>query len=111
MEIAQQGGWKPEIINSDRECQFTSADIVAKLQGEEIRISWSLRRRCYDDILVERLWRKVKYEEVYQRASSNGWEAELPMRSTIRSCSSRPEFTMTWAQAIQQKAPASVLLP
>ncbi|WP_143593542.1 integrase core domain-containing protein [Synechococcus sp. 1G10] len=57
---------------------------VGRLKEKEIEISWSGRRRCYDNILVERLWRTVKYAEVYLRAYSDGWEAELPMRSTLR---------------------------
>ncbi|WP_396123461.1 hypothetical protein [Cyanobium sp. BA20m-p-22] len=63
---------KPEIFHSDQGCQFTSGDFVARLQAEEIKISWSGRKRCYDNILVERLWRTVKYEEVYLHAYSDG---------------------------------------
>ncbi len=50
---------------------------MARLQAEKVKISWSSRKRCYDNILVERLWRTVKYEEVYLRAYSDGWEAEI----------------------------------
>jgi putative transposase len=45
----------------------------------EIKISWSGRKRCYDNILVERLLRTLKYEEVYLRAYSDGWEAEISL--------------------------------
>ena len=72
LEIALGGGRRPEIFNSDQGCQFTSGDFVARLQAETIKISWSGRKRCYDNILVERLWRTVKYEEVYLRAYSDG---------------------------------------
>jgi putative transposase len=75
LEMALESGRRPEIFHSDQGCQFTSADYVAKLQAEDIKISWSGRRRCYDNILVERLWRTLKYEEVYLRAYSDGWEA------------------------------------
>ena len=61
LEMALESGRRPEIFHSDQGCQFTSADYVAKLQAEEIKISWSGRRRCYDNILVERLWRTLKY--------------------------------------------------
>lgn len=67
------------IIPTSQGCPFTSADFVAKLQGEEIRISWSGRNRCYDNILVERLWRSVKYEEVHLRAYCDVWEAEISL--------------------------------
>ena len=79
LEMALQSGRRPEIFHSDQGCQFTSADYVAKLQAEDIKISWSGRRRCYDNILVERLWRTLKYGEVYLRAYSDGWEAEISL--------------------------------
>jgi len=62
LETVLGGGRRPKIFHSDQGCQFTSADFVARLQGEGIQISWSGRKRCYDNILVERLWRTVKYE-------------------------------------------------
>jgi putative transposase len=61
LEMALEGSRKPGIFHSDQGCQFTSSDFVAKLQAEKIKISWSDRKRCYDNILVERLWRTVKY--------------------------------------------------
>ena len=61
LEMALEGGRRPEIFHSDQGCQFTSGDFVARLQAEAIKISWSGRKRCYDNILVERLWRTVKY--------------------------------------------------
>ncbi len=61
LEMALASGRRPEIFHSDQGCQFTSADYLAKLKAEDIKISWSGRRRCYDNILVERLWRTVKY--------------------------------------------------
>ena len=61
LDVALGAGRKPQIFHSDQGCQFTSTDFVARLQAEKIRISWSGRKRCYDNILVERLWRTVKY--------------------------------------------------
>ena len=60
LEMALGGCRKPEVFHSDQGCQFTSSAFVARLQAEEIKISWSGRKRCYDNILVERLWRTVK---------------------------------------------------
>ncbi|WP_457768010.1 IS3 family transposase [Cyanobium sp. ULC084] len=77
LEMALASGRKPQIFHSDQGCQFTSMAFVGRLKEEEIEISWSGRRRCYDNILVERLWRTVKYEEVYLRAYSDGWEVEI----------------------------------
>jgi putative transposase len=45
--------------------QFTSRDWTSRLQTAHIRISWDGRGRAFDNIFVERLWRTVKYEEVY----------------------------------------------
>ncbi|WP_233130367.1 DDE-type integrase/transposase/recombinase [Synechococcus sp. 1G10] len=60
LEVALASGRKPQIFQSDQGCQFTSTAFVGRLKSEEIEISWSGRRRCYDNILVERLWRTVK---------------------------------------------------
>lgn len=56
---------KPEIFNSDQGGQYTSDDFIDVLKAHEIRISMDGRGRLYDNIFVERLWRTVKYEEVY----------------------------------------------
>ena len=56
---------KPEVFNSDQEPQYTSEDFIEVLKKEDIRISMDGRGRLYDNIFVERLWRTVKYEEVY----------------------------------------------
>jgi len=61
LEMALGGGRRPEIFHSDQGCQFTSADFIARLQAEGIQNSWSGRKRRYDNILVERLWRTLKY--------------------------------------------------
>lgn len=56
---------QPEIFNSDQGVQFTSTEFTRRLQSAGIRISWDGRGRALDNIFVERLWRSVKYEEVY----------------------------------------------
>lgn len=56
---------RPDIFNSDQGVQFTSLGFVERLKKENIRISMDGRGRCFDNIFVERLWRSVKYEEVY----------------------------------------------
>jgi putative transposase len=56
---------RPEIFNSDQGSQFTSRPFIAVLEATGVRISMDGRRRAYDNIFVERLWRTVKYEEVY----------------------------------------------
>ncbi len=55
----------PEIFNSDQGVQFTSAAFTTRLAAAGSRISWDGRGRALDNIFVERLWRSLKYEEVY----------------------------------------------
>jgi putative transposase len=59
---------KPEIFNTDQGSQFTAADFIAVLKRHEIRISMDGRGAWRDNVFVERLWRSVKYEEVYLHA-------------------------------------------
>jgi len=58
----------PEIFNTDQGSQFTSADFIGVLKQHEIRISMDGRGAWRDNVFVERLWRSVKYEEVYLHA-------------------------------------------
>jgi putative transposase len=56
---------RPEIFNSDQGCQFTSPRFTSELEARGIVISMDGRGRCLDNIFIERLWRTLKYEEVY----------------------------------------------
>lgn len=64
LDGALRGG-KPEIFNTDQGVQFTSHEFIQRLKTAEVKISWDGRGRALDNIFVERLWRSVKYEEVY----------------------------------------------
>lgn len=66
---------KPVIFNSDQGVQFTSHRFIEVLEGHNIRISMDGRGRAFDNIFVERLWRTVKYEEVYCKAYEDFGEA------------------------------------
>ena len=55
----------PEIFNSDQGSQFTSVTFLKRLEERSIQISMDGRGRAMDNIFIERLWRSVKYEEVY----------------------------------------------
>jgi putative transposase len=59
---------QPEIFNTDQGSQFTSADFVGELAGRKVRISMDGRGRYLDNIFIERLWRSLKYEEVFLKA-------------------------------------------
>ena len=56
---------KPEIFNSHQGAQFTSCDFTKRLLDDGIQISMDGRGRVFDNIFVERLWRTVKYEDIY----------------------------------------------
>jgi putative transposase len=66
---------KPEIFNTDQGSQFTAAEFVGVLKQNEIRISMDGRGAWRDNVFVERLWRSVKYEEVYLHAYADVAEA------------------------------------
>jgi len=57
----------PDIMNTDQGCQFTSQAFVEFLTEHAIRISMDGRGRALDNVFIERLWRTVKYEEIYRR--------------------------------------------
>ena len=58
----------PEIFNTDQGCQFTSEEFTSLLRERGIKISMDGKGRWVDNVFVERLWRSVKYEEVYLNA-------------------------------------------
>lgn len=71
----------PHYHNSDQGSQFTSADYLSRLQAHpKIKISMDGRGRCMDNIFTERLWRTVKYEEVYLRDYSSFADAKQSLR-------------------------------
>jgi putative transposase len=58
----------PEIFNTDQGSQFTSAEFTQPLLALGVKLSMDGKGRCLDNVFVERLWRSVKYEEVYLKA-------------------------------------------
>jgi putative transposase len=74
----------PEILNSDQGAQFTSEVFTKRLQESGITISMDGRGRAMDNIFVERLWRSVKYEEVYLKDYEQVPEAVANLRNYFR---------------------------
>ena len=74
LEMALAKG-KPTVMNSDQGSQYTSKAYTGVLKSHNIAISMSGKGRCWDNIFVERLWRSLKYEEVYLKKYSTGQEA------------------------------------
>jgi len=74
----------PEIFNTDQGSQFTSEEWIKVLKDAGIAISMDGKGRWIDNVFIERLWRSVKYEEVYLRAYTNGTEARASLTRYFR---------------------------
>lgn len=77
LEDALRAHGKPEVFNSDQGSQFTSEAFTNVLKNEGIVISMDGRGRAFDNIFVERLWRNVKYENVYLKSYATMGELML----------------------------------
>jgi putative transposase len=75
---------KPEIFNTDQGVQFTSEAFTSRLQASAVRISMDGKGRAMDNVFVERLWRTVKYEEVYVKAYETAREAAVQLHAYFR---------------------------
>lgn len=65
-------GVTPEIMNSDQGCQYTSEEWVKLLKKHDIKISMDGKGRWIDNVLIERFWRSLKYEDIYLHAYQGG---------------------------------------
>jgi putative transposase len=93
---------RPEIFNTDQRAQFTSTPFTDRLKAAGVRISMDGRGRWLDNVFVERLWRSLKYEEVYLKAYANGLEARVGIGQWLRFYNEhRPH------QALGYKTPAA----
>ena len=77
LDEALQKYGSPEVFNSDQGSQFTSQDFINRLKAKHISISMDGRGRALDNVFVERLWRTIKYEDVYIRGYETILEAEV----------------------------------
>lgn len=67
LEEALENG-RPDMFNTDQGSQFTSVQFTGVLKSAEVLISMNGKGRCLDNVFVERLWRSVKYEEIYLKS-------------------------------------------
>jgi putative transposase len=72
---------QPEIFNTDQGAQFTSQAFTGRLAGAGIAISMDGRGRALDNVFIERLWRTVKYEDIYLRGYETAAELERGLAS------------------------------
>ena len=75
---------RPEVFNTDHGSQFTSQEFTQVLQDRGVKISMDGKGRYADNIFVERLWRTVKYEEVYLKAYASAGEARRELGAYFR---------------------------
>ena len=81
LEEALRGG-RPEVFNTDQGVQFTAAAFTGRLESAGVAVSMDGRGRALDNVFVERLWRSVKYEDIYIRGLRHGagaapWPGEV----------------------------------
>jgi putative transposase len=99
LEEALSKNEKPEIFNTDQGSQFTSDDFTGLLRKNGIDISMDGKGRWRDNVFVERVWKSIKYEEVYLHAYETVQEARtsigkyLEFYNSIRPHSSLNGFT------------------
>jgi putative transposase len=94
---------KPEIFNTDQGAQFTSAIFTGRLAAEGIRISMDGRGRWMDNVFIERLWRSLKYEDVYLKGYADGREARVGIGAWIAFYNTRRPH-----QALGHRTPLAV---
>jgi len=93
----------PEIFNTDQGSQFTGEAFTRLLKEHDIRISMDGKGSYNDNLFIERLWRTVKYEEVYLKAYEDGREARISLGAYFRFYNtSRPH------QSLGYRTPAEV---
>ncbi len=76
LEEALRHHGTPEIFNTDQGAQFTSDAFIKVLQDAGVRISMDGKGRWIDNVFIERVWRSLKYEEVYLKAYENVVQAK-----------------------------------
>ena len=100
-EALKQG--KPEVFNTDQGSQFTAEAFTKALAEHDIRISMDGKGSYNDNLFIERLWRTVKYEEVYLKAYEDGREARYNLGNYFRFYNTRRPH-----QALSYRTPAEV---
>jgi len=94
---------RPDIFNTDQGAQFTGEDFTGLLQQHGVRVSMDGKGRYSDNLFIERLWRTVKYEEVYLKAYQDGRDAKAGISNYFRFYNTeRPH------QALGYRTPAEV---
>ena len=94
---------RPEIFNTDQGCQFTGRDFTGRLEAAAVAISMDGRGRALDNVFVERLWRTVKYENVYLEDYQHGADCHAGLSKYFSYyCEERPH------QGLNNRTPSDV---
>lgn len=93
---------QPEIFNTDQGAQFTAEVFTSVLLGRGVKISMDGKGRCTDNVFVERLWRSLKYEEVYLNEYDDLVEARAGISHYFKFYNNR-----RWHRALGHQTPAS----
>ena len=94
----------PTIFNTDQGSQFTADVFTALLVKANVQISMDGKGRALDNIFVERLWRTVKYEDIYLKAYTDGWQLEAGLQAYFEFYNRR-----RFHQALAYQTPEQVL--
>jgi putative transposase len=103
LEEAMARYGKPEIFNTDQGSQFTSADFTGVLVAAGVRVSMDGRGRWMDNVFIERVWRSLKYEDVYLKGYADGREARAGIGAYVAFYNERRLH-----QALGYRAPMAV---
>jgi putative transposase len=103
LEEAQARFGRPEIFNTDQGSQFTSAAFTGVLAAIGVRISMDGRGRWMDNVFIERLWRSLKYEDIYLKGYADGREARAGIGAWIAFYNTRRPH-----QALAHRTPLAV---
>lgn len=103
LEEAIERHGRPKIFNTDQGVQFTSKEFVQAIVGRDIRFSMDGRGRALDNVFVERLWRSVKYENVYLQDYQSVPEARAGLSSYFQYYNTKRPH-----QALSYKTPHEV---
>ena len=94
---------KPDIFNTDQGSQFTSAAFTGTLAAAGIRISMDGRGRWMDNVFIERLWRSLKYEDIYLKGYADGREARAGIATWVAFYNTRRPH-----QALDNRTPMAI---
>ena len=75
----------PEIMNTDQGCQFTSEEWIKSLRDAKVTISMDGKGRWLDNVVIERFWRSIKYEDIYLKSYENPLELEKGVEEYMNS--------------------------